>query len=76
VSLSPAGVEVLYVHTMAVNEAALRFYRQHGFEIEKEESSNAAHYRGHCLDGIEGAGRTVLLRDTELFQSIQGALGA
>ncbi len=60
------GVDALYVHIMAVNERALRFYEKHGFVVEKEESSNQAHYRGHCLDGIEGAGRTLLLRDTRL----------
>lgn len=32
----------------------------------QEESSNQAHYRGRCLDGIEGRGRTLLLRDTRL----------
>lgn len=60
------GVEALYVHIMAVNERAQQFYEKHGFVVEKEESSNRAHYRGHCLDGIEGAGRTLLLRDTQL----------
>lgn len=60
------GVEDLYVHTMAVNEAALRFYEGLGFVIEKEESSNSAHHRGRCLDGIEGRGRTVLLKDMQL----------
>lgn len=58
----------LQVHTMAVNEIAMRFYDTHGFVVEKEESSNQAHYRGRCLDGIEGRGRTVLLRDTRLHQ--------
>lgn len=61
-----AGVKDLYVHTMAVNEVALRFYERNGFVVEKEETSNQAHYRGRCLDGIEGRGRTVLLRDTQL----------
>lgn len=64
--LRPTGVEALYVHTMAVNEIAVRFYERAGFVVEKEESSNQAHYRGRCLDGIEGRGRTVLLRDTRL----------
>ena len=59
-------MEDLYVHTMAVNEVALCFYERHGFVVEKEESSNQAHYRGRCLDGIEGRGRTLLLRDTRL----------
>ncbi|KAI7839936.1 hypothetical protein COHA_006330 [Chlorella ohadii] len=56
------GVDALYVHTMAVNEIACSFYERHGFVVEKEESSNQAHYRGRCLDGIEGRGRTLLLR--------------
>ncbi|GAQ90107.1 hypothetical protein KFL_006010030 [Klebsormidium nitens] len=56
------GVDALYVHTMAVNEVAQHFYCKHGFVLEREETSNEAHYRGHCLDGIEGRGRTVLLR--------------
>lgn len=62
-SCACAGAEDMYVHTMAVNEIALRFYERCGFEVEKVESSNTAHYRGRCLDGIEGRGRTVLLRD-------------
>lgn len=62
----PTGVEDLYVHTMAVNEIAVAFYERHGFVVEKEESSNQAHYRGRCLDGIEGRGRTLLLRDGRL----------
>ena len=56
----------MFVHTLAVNEAALRFYGKCGFVVEKEETSNQAHYRGRCLDGIEGRGRSVLLRDTQL----------
>ena len=56
------------MHTMAVNEIAVRFYERNGFEVEKEESSNQAHYRGRCLDGVEGRGRTLLLRDTRLRQ--------
>lgn len=35
-------------------------------DLPQEESSNQAHYRGRCLDGIEGRGRTLLLRDTRL----------
>lgn len=62
----PPGVDDLYVHTMAVNEIAVRFYERAGFVVEKEESSNQAHYRGRCLDGIEGRGRTLLLRDARL----------
>jgi len=60
------GVDGLYVHTMAVNEIAMAFYQRNGFVVEKEETSNQAHYRGRCLDGIEGRGRTVLLRDSSL----------
>lgn len=56
----------MYVHIMAANERALRFYQKHGFVVDKEESSNQAHYRGHCLDGVEGAGRTILLKDNKL----------
>jgi len=56
------SIEDIFVHTMAVNEAAIEFYYKNGFCIEKEETSNQAHYRGRCLDGIEGRGRTVLLR--------------
>lgn len=41
----PAGVDALYVHTMAVNEVAQHFYYKHGFVLEREESSNEAHYR-------------------------------
>lgn len=62
----PAGVDGLYVHTQAVNEVARSFYERQGFIIEQEESSNDAHYRGKCLDGIEGRGRSILLRDTVL----------
>ena len=60
------GAQALLVHTMAVNEIALDFYQRNGFIIEKEETSNQAHYRGRCLDGIEGRGRTVLLCDSKL----------
>lgn len=56
------GAPALYVHLMAVNEIGRALYASHGFVLEQEESTNAAHYRGHCLDGIEGRGRTVLLR--------------
>ena len=51
------------MHTLAVNEVALRFYEKQGFVVEKEEPVNKARGRGHCLDGIEGRGRSVLLRD-------------
>ena len=54
------------MHTQAVNEQARNFYQQLGFIVEQEESSNEAHYRGKCLDGIEGRGRSVLLKDTVL----------
>ena len=56
------GGRTLYVHLMAVNEIGRRLYESCGFELEQEETSNQAHYRGHCLDGIEGRGRTILLR--------------
>lgn len=46
---------------MAVNEIGRRLYESCGFELEQEETSNQAHYRGHCLDGIEGRGRTILM---------------
>jgi len=62
-------IDDLFVHTMAVNEIAVEFYAKNGFIIEKEETSNQAHYRGRCLDGIEGRGRTVLLRDTALHSA-------
>ena len=68
---SCAGVEQLYVHTLAVNEIARRFYDGEGFVVEKEETSNTAHYRGRCLDGVEGAGRTLLLRDARLWEERQ-----
>ena len=55
------NVDDILVHTMAVNEIARAFYEKNGFVVEKEETSNEAHYRGRCLDGVEGAGRTVLL---------------
>lgn len=61
-----AGADGLFVHMMAVNEIARRFYERQGFQVDKEESSNEAHYRGRCLDGIEGRGRTLLLRDSRL----------
>jgi hypothetical protein len=48
---------------MAVNEIGRSFYGSQGFVVEQEESSNDAHYRGRCLDGIEGRGRTILMRD-------------
>lgn len=53
---------MLYVHLMAVNEIGRRLYESRGFVLEQEETANQAHYRGHCLDGIEGRGRTILLR--------------
>ena len=51
---------------MAVNERARRFYDKLGFVVEKEESSNEAHYRGRCLDGVEGRARSILMRDNNL----------
>lgn len=47
---------------MAVNEVGRHLYEARGFTLEQEESPNQAHYRGHCLDGIEGRGRTILMR--------------
>lgn len=58
------GADALFVHLMAVNEIGRRFYGSQGFVVEQEESSNEAHHRGRCLDGIEGRGRTILMRDT------------
>ncbi len=56
------GADALFVHLMAVNEIGRSFYGSQGFVVEREESSNEAHYRGRCLDGIEGRGRTILMR--------------
>jgi GNAT superfamily N-acetyltransferase len=64
------GADGLYVHTMAVNEVARGFYARAGFVVECEETSNEAHHRGRCLDGVEGLGRTVLLRDTRLHDGL------
>ena len=47
---------------MAVNEIGRCLYCSRGFGIEQEETDNQAHYRGHCLDGIEGRGRSILMR--------------
>ncbi len=44
-SVGVAGVEDLFVHIMVANQAGLRFYTQHGFDVVAEESANAAHYR-------------------------------
>ena len=54
------------MHIMAANSAARSFYTRAGFVVEAEEPANAAAARGHCLDGVSGAGRTVLLRDAAL----------
>ncbi|CAL8463977.1 g3512 [Coccomyxa elongata] len=54
--------EALFVHILWVNDNARMFYESLGFRVDKEESSNTAHYRGHCLEGIEGRGRTLMLR--------------
>ncbi|KAK9918680.1 hypothetical protein WJX75_005914 [Coccomyxa subellipsoidea] len=54
--------EALFVHILWVNDKARMFYESLGFRVDKEESSNTAHYRGHCLEGIEGRGRTLMLR--------------
>jgi ribosomal protein S18 acetylase RimI-like enzyme len=61
-----AGVDGLYVHIMAANSAARKFYEGQGFVTEAEEGANVAAARGHCLDGVSGAGRTLLLRDAHL----------
>lgn len=50
------------MHILWVNDKARIFYESLGFWVDKEESSNTAHYRGHCLEGIEGRGRTLMLR--------------
>lgn len=47
---------------MAVNEVGRALYETMGFSLEQEETSNQAHYRGQCLDGIEGMGRTILMK--------------
>jgi ribosomal protein S18 acetylase RimI-like enzyme len=60
------GVDALYVHALAVNEVAARFYGGAGFVVEKAEAPAAAKARGHCLDGVEGLGRAVLWRDGRL----------
>ena len=51
-----AGVDDLFVHTMAVNEGALRFYDQHGFAVVAEESANHAHYRCGVSQGFMCSG--------------------
>lgn len=53
----------LFVHSLAVNEVAERFYKSNGFVVEREEGVAEAARRGHCLDGVEGLGRSVLYRD-------------
>ena len=58
----PAGCEALFVHILWVNTKARQFYEAQDFYIDMEESANTAHYRGHCLEGVEGRGRTILLR--------------
>lgn len=56
------GAAVLYVHLMAVNELGRALYESMGFTVEQEETSNQAHYRGQCLDGVEGLGKTILMK--------------
>ena len=63
------GVDALYVHALAVNEVAARFYGGAGFVVEKEEAATSARARGHCLDGVEGLGRAVLWRDGRLGEA-------
>ena len=53
----------LFVHALAVNEVAERFYARAGFVVDSEEGAAEAARRGHCLDGVEGLGRSVLYRD-------------
>lgn len=60
------GADALYVHALAVNEVAARFYGGAGFVVEKEEAPTSAKARGHCLDGVEGLGRALLWRDGRL----------
>ena len=55
-------MDAAFVHILWVNEKARLFYESLGFHVDKEESANTAHYRGHCLEGIEGRGRTLMLR--------------
>ena len=62
ISCMLAGCEAVFVHILWVNTRARQFYESQGFYIDMEESANTAHYRGHCLEGIEGRGRTILLR--------------
>jgi hypothetical protein len=50
----------------AANESGMRFYEANGFAVIKEETPDQAHHRGHCLDGVSGGGRTVLLADQRL----------
>lgn len=57
------GCDGLFVHSLAVNEVAGRFYLGLGFVVEVEEGAAEAARRGHCLDGVEGLGRSVLYRD-------------
>ena len=57
----------LFVHALAVNEVAERFYTSSGFAVEQEEGAAEAARRGHCLDGVEGLGRSVLYRDATFF---------
>ncbi|GMH34092.1 hypothetical protein BSKO_01926 [Bryopsis sp. KO-2023] len=55
----------LFVHIMAANEVGRKFYESCGFVVDKIESTNEANIRGHCLDGIPGGGKTMLLRDDQ-----------
>jgi hypothetical protein len=56
-----AGVSMLYVHTLAVNEKARDLYAKCGYEIHAEESANHAKNRGGCLDGVEGRARILVM---------------
>ena len=53
----------LFVHALAVNAVAEMFYSRAGFVVDSEEGAASAARRGHCLDGVEGLGRSVLYRD-------------
>ena len=58
----------LFVHSLVVNEVAERFYLGAGFVVEAEEGAAEAARRGHCLDGVEGLGRSVLYRDATFLK--------
>ena len=57
-----SGADMVYVHTLFVNEKARRLYEGCGFSLAREETPQQAKGRGGCLDGIEGRARIVLLK--------------